>query len=67
MCIVATEIVEEHWDLKADRAIKVTQADVGDDKPVRYLVVVTDFWTCCLTINELVTANAPPSGIIILL
>ena len=63
--IVATEVVEKHWDLEADRALKVTLAVGGSDKPVRDMVVVSDFRTLRFTIYELVTADVAPSGIII--
>ena len=67
VCIVATEVVEEHWDFEAYRTLQVTLAVSSSDKPACNVVVVTDFGTLCLTLNELVTADVAPCGIIIFL
>ena len=67
MRIVSTKVVEEHWDFEADRALQVTLAVSGADKPARDVVVVTDFGTLCFTLYKLVTADVAPSGIIIFL
>ena len=67
MRIVATKVVEEYWDFEAYLALQVTLALGGDDKPAHDVVVVTDFWTLCLAVYKLVTANVAPSGIIIIL
>ena len=65
--ILAREVVEKHWDLKADRALQVTLA-VGDaDKPACDVVVVSDFGALCLTFYKLVSVNVAPRGITILL
>ena len=63
--IVATEIVEEHWDFIADWALQVTLAVGGANKPPRDVVVIRDFGTVRLAFYELVTADVAPSGIII--
>ena len=65
MRIVATEVVEEHWNLETDRALQVALAVGGADKPARDVVVVTDFGTLRFTFYELVTADVAPSSIII--
>ena len=67
MSIVATDVVEEYWDLETDRALQVTLAVRCADKPARDLVVVTDFGTLRFTIYKLVTADVAPSCIIIFL
>ena len=67
VCIVATEVVEEHWDFEAYRTLQVTLAVSSADKPACNVVVVTDFGTLRLTLNELVTADVAPCGIIIFL
>ena len=50
VCIVSTEVMEEHWDLEADRALQVTLAVGGADKLARYAVVVSKFRTLSLTL-----------------
>ena len=67
MRVVATEVVKKHWDLEAYRALQVTLAVSGADKPARDVVVVTDLGTLRFTLYELVTADVAPSGIIIFL
>ena len=67
MRIVATEVVEEHWNLEDDRALQVTLALCGADEPARDMVVVSDFKTLRFTFYELVTADVAPSGIIVFL
>ena len=67
MRIVATEVVEKYWDLKADWALQVTLTVRGADKPARNVIVVMDFWTLRLILYELVTADVEQSGIIIFL
>ena len=67
MRIVATKVVTEHWNLKAYRALQVTLAVSGDDKPARDVIVVTDIGTLRFTLYELVTADVALSGIIIFL
>ena len=65
--IVATEVVEENRDFETDRALQVTLAVGGADKPARDVVVVTDFGSLRLALYKLVTADVASSGIIILL
>ena len=67
--IVATKVVEKHWDLEADRALQVTLAMGSANKPAgaRDMVVVSDFRTLRFPLYELVTADVAPSGIIIFL
>ena len=67
MRIVATEVVKEHWTLNAYRALQVTLAVGGADKPARDVIVVTDFGTLRFTLYKLVTADVASSGIIIFL
>ena len=67
MRIVATEVVEEHWNLETDRALQVTLAVCGADEPARDMVVVSDFRTLCFTFYKLVTADVAQSGIIVFL
>ena len=63
--IVTTEVVEEHRDFEADRALQVALAVGNADKPARDVVVVTNFGTLRVTLYELVTADVATSGIII--
>ena len=65
MRIVATEIVEDHWDFTAHRALQVTLPMGGAYKRPHDVVVITDFGTLRLALYELVMAEVPPSGIII--
>ena len=65
MRIVATEVVEEHWNLEADRALQVTLAVCGADEPVCDMVVVSGLRTLRFTFYELVTADVAPSAIIV--
>ena len=65
MRIVATKVVEKHWYLKAYRALQVTLAVGGADKPASNVVMVTDFGTLRFILYKLVTADVAPSGIII--
>ena len=65
--IVATEVVKEHWNLKAYRPLQVTLAVGGADKPARDVIVVTDIGTLRFTLYELVTADVASNGIIIFL
>ena len=67
MSIVATEVVEKHWDLETDWALQVTLAVGSADKPARDVVVVTDLGTLRFTFYKLVTAYVAPRGIIIFL
>ena len=67
VCIVYTEVMEEHWDCETYRALQVTLPVGSADKPARDVVVVTDFEILCPTLYELVTADVAPSGIIIFL
>ena len=67
MRIVATEVVKKHWNLEADKALQVTLAVGGADKPACDVVVVTDVKTFRFTLNELMAADVAPSGIIIFL
>ena len=67
VCIVLKEVVEKHWDLEADQALQVTLAVAGADKPVRYVVVITDFEAISLTLYRLVSSHVAPRSIIILL
>ena len=67
MRIVATEVVDKHRDLEADRALKVTIAVESADKRASDVVVVTDIGTVRCTIYDLVTAYVAPRGIIIFL
>ena len=59
--------MEEHWDLEADRALQVSLAMGGANKPARYVVVFSDFGTPRFTLYELVSADVAPRVIIILL
>ena len=43
--MIATEVVKEHWTFEADRALQVTLAVRGADKPARDVVVVMNFFT----------------------
>ena len=65
--IVYTEVVEEHWDFEADRALQVTLTVGGANKTPRNVVVATDFGTLRLAFYELVTADVAPRCIIIFL
>ena len=67
LCIVATEVVEKHWDLEADRALQITLAVGSTNKPARYMVVMSNFRTLRFPLYELVTADVAPSCIIIFL
>ena len=67
MRIVATKVVEKHWDLEADRALQITLTVCGADKRARDVVVVTDFGTLRFPFYELVTADVAPRFIIIFL
>ena len=67
MCIVATEVVEEHRDFEAYWTLQVTLAVGSADKPARNVVVVSDFGALSLTFYKLVSANVSPRGIIIFL
>ena len=65
MRIAATKVVDEHWNLETDRALKVALAVGGADKLARNVVVVKDFGTFRFTLYELMTGNVAPSSIII--
>ena len=67
MRIVATEVLKEHQNLKAYRALQVTLAVGGADKPARDVIVVTNLGTLRFTLYELVTDDVASSGIIIFL
>ena len=57
VCIVSTEIMEEHWDLQADRALQFTLTVGDSDKTDSDVVVVPDFGILRLTVYELVSAD----------
>ena len=65
MRILATEVVDKHWDLEADRAFQATFAVSSADNPASNVVVVTDFRALCFSLYKLVTADVASSGIII--
>ena len=67
VCIVATEVVTEHWDFKAYWKLQIKLAVSSVDKPACDVVEITDLGTLRLTLNKLVTADVAPSDIIILL
>ena len=63
--IVTSKVVEENWNFEADRALQVTLAVGGIDKPACNAVVVTDLRTLRFTLYELMTADVTPSKMII--
>ena len=65
MRILATEVVNKHWNFEAFQALQVTLAMASAYKPARDMVVVTKFGTLCVILYKLVTADVSPSGIII--
>ena len=65
--IVATEVVKEHQDFKANRALQVALAVGFANKPPRNVVVVTDFGVLRFILYKLMTAYVAPSCIIIFL
>ena len=67
MRIVFTEVVEEHQNFEADRALQVTLSVGGADKPFRDVVVITDFGTLLFALYKLVSADVASRGIIIFL
>ena len=67
MRIVSTKVVKEHWYFEADWALLVTLAVGGANKPLRDMVVVTDFRILCIAFYKLVTADVAPRCINIFL
>ena len=65
--IVATKVVEDHWNFNTDQALQVTSVVGGADKPACNVVMVTEFGATSITFFKLVSADVSPRGIIIFL
>ena len=65
MRIVATKVMEEHWDFDADPALQIALAVGSADQPARDVLVVMDFGALGLALYDLVTANVAAGRIII--
>ena len=59
--------MKENWDLEANLALQISLAVNGEDKPTRYVVMVSVFKARSLTLYKLVSADVAMRSIIILL